>query len=257
MTDFTFFLFLCLQFHSISFVALEFKVDIGFAFVYIIAQVCVRLLWLWPHSCSRCLASPLAQLVCPCKTTLGLRMKYETLAPYFTLAVAGLKDGSLDVCLPFPSTLSFSLTSACSHLHLLFFSPYFICSLPSPLSLVLAAKYTYVLSTLRERERYTPVGGLCCGYTVRSPRIQGSESGNTEDWFLHSTHHKNGFIWLFLCMCLMLVIFLYVLPLFSFFILTEFLRLFHAIFFCALFDPRFESPRHMSFVRRCSLAFRW
>lgn len=147
------FLFLYLQFHSIPFVALEFKVDMGFAFVYIIPKVCVRVLWLWLHSCSRCLASPLAQLVCPCKTTLGLRMKYETLAPYFTLAVAGLKDGSLDVCLPFPSTLSFSLTSACSHLHLLFFSPYFICSLPSPSSLVLAAKYTYVLSALRERER--------------------------------------------------------------------------------------------------------
>lgn len=44
---------------------------------------------------------------------------------------------------------------------------------------------------------------------------------------------------------------------FLFFILTEFLRLFHTIFFCALFDPWFESPRHMSFVRRCSLAFRW
>lgn len=109
----------------------------------------------------------------------------------------------------------------------------------------------------RERERETPVGGLCCGYTLTSLRIHGSESGNTEDCFLHSTHHKNGFILLFLCICLMLVIFRYALPLFSFFILTEFLSLFHTIFFCALFDPQFESPRHMSFVQRCSLAFRW
>lgn len=38
------FQFLCIQFHSISFVDLEFKVDIGFAFVYIIPKVCVRVL---------------------------------------------------------------------------------------------------------------------------------------------------------------------------------------------------------------------
>lgn len=87
-----------------------------------------------------------------------------------------------------------------------------------------------------ERERETPVGGLCCGYTVRSPRIHGSESGNnTGDWFLHSTHHKNGFIWLFLCMCLMLVISCYALPLFSFYIDRISLSL--HLFLCIIWSP--------------------
>lgn len=109
-----------------------------------------------------------------------------------------------------------SLTSACSHLHLLFLSPYFICSLPSPSSSVLAAKYTYALSTLRERDidsRGRTVLWLYC----KIPRIHGSKTGNTEDWFLHSTHHKKWIYFTFLCMCLvMLVISRYALPLFFF-----------------------------------------
>jgi len=83
-------------------------------------------------------------------------MKYETLAPYFTLAVAGLKDGSLDVCLPFPSTLSFSL----SHFSLLPLTPplslsllYLLPFLPLELSNGSQIHILYALSTLGERER--------------------------------------------------------------------------------------------------------
>ncbi len=178
-------------------------------------------------------------------------MKYETLAPYFTFAVAGLKDGSLDVCLPFPSTLSFSLSLQPAPTYTSSFSlPTLSASAPFPPP---RARYwqpnTHMcISTLRERDidsRGRTVLWLYC----KIPRIHGSESANTEDWFLHLHTTKNWFISLFFLHVSYVSYFLLCASPFLFSVLTEFLSLFHAIFFCALFDPRFESPRHTSFRR--------
>lgn len=181
------------------------------------ARVCVCVLWLWLHTCSRCLASPLAQLVCPCKTTLGLRMKYETLAPYFTLAVAGLKDGSLDVCLPFPSTLSFSLSLQPAPTYTSSFSlPTLSAPFPPP-----RARYwqpnTHMCYLHWERERYRLPWEDCCGCTVRSLAFMGLRAATRRIDFCIPHTTKNWFISLFLCMCLvMLVISRYALPFFFF-----------------------------------------
>ncbi len=167
--------------------------------------VCVFILWLWLHTCSRYPRQPTRPACLPLQNDTRPEDEVWDFGTIFHTR-CGRPEGWIIRRLP-PFSLHsifLSLTSACSHLHLLFLSPYLSASAPFPPP---RARYwqpnTHMcISTLRERDidsRGRTVLWLYC----KIPRIHGSESANTEDWFLHSTHHKKLIYFSFFFACVL------------------------------------------------------